>query len=207
MTTMPARLAPLATQYDWARGRLLARLAGGEAAGEYGLAGAVLPMTDEEHLWEPAAGCWSVRRRADGPGQGAEFLVGAGEWGRDSAKPPHPSPPPVTTIAWRLAHLSESLAMRADHMTGSHALTRDEYEFHGDAAGAVAAFEAGSLAWRAVLDEADEAALDQAGRSTYPHGADPDIPFIELAWWVNLEVIHHGAEIALLRDLYRARQG
>jgi len=23
-------------------------------------------------------------------------------------------------------------------------------------------------------------------------------------WWVNQEILHHGAEIALLRDLYRA---
>jgi len=24
-------------------------------------------------------------------------------------------------------------------------------------------------------------------------------------WWVNQEILHHGAEIALLRDLYRAQ--
>ncbi|HEY8675177.1 MAG TPA: DinB family protein, partial [Candidatus Dormibacteraeota bacterium] len=29
----------------------------------------------------------------------------------------------------------------------------------------------------------------------------------ETVWWVNQELLHHGAEIALLRDLYRARQG
>jgi len=46
---------------------------------------------------------------------------------------------------------------------------------------------------------------DQDGLSTYPHGSDPDDPFIDIVWWVNQEVLHHGAEIALLRDLYRAR--
>jgi hypothetical protein len=30
------------------------------------------------------------------------------------------------------------------------------------------------------------------------------VPFIEIVWWVNQEVLHHGAEIALLRDLFRA---
>ncbi|MEU4495589.1 hypothetical protein AB0F96_19570 [Streptomyces sp. NPDC023998] len=31
----------------------------------------------------------------------------------------------------------------------------------------------------------------------------PDEPFIAIVWWVNREVLHHGAEIALIRDLYR----
>jgi hypothetical protein len=35
------------------------------------------------------------------------------------------------------------------------------------------------------------------------HGSDPGELFIDIAWWVNQEVLHHGAEIALLRDLYR----
>jgi hypothetical protein len=25
-------------------------------------------------------------------------------------------------------------------------------------------------------------------------------------WWVNQELLHHGAEIGLLRDVYRAQQ-
>ena len=46
-------------------------------------------LTDDEFLWEPVAGCWSVRRGADG---------------RHRAEGPWPQPgaaPPVTTIAWR----------------------------------------------------------------------------------------------------------
>lgn len=43
------------------------------------------------------------------------------------------------------------------------------------------------------------------GLSTYPQGSDPDDPFTDIVWRVNQEVLHHGAEIALLRDLYRAQ--
>ena len=142
-----------------------------------------------------------------GSGPAATLLAGAGEWGRDSAPFPHPWPPPFTTLAWRLGHLSEMLALRADHLTGSHALTRDDYRFHGDAAGGIAAFDAAAQAWRSVLAGADEAMLDSVGLSTYPYGSDPEDAFIETAWWVNQELLHHGAEIALLRDLYRARGG
>ncbi|MGV9347133.1 DinB family protein [Streptomyces spiralis] len=202
----PGRLTPLLEQFDFARRRLTDRMTGplvdsGDANGvEVG------PMTDEEYLWEPVPGCWSVRRRSDGPGPRATLLTGTGEWGRDATPPPHPSPPPFTTLAWRLTHLSEMLTLRADHVTGSHTLTRDDYRVSGDAASAVAAFEAAATAWRQALLSTDDAALDTVGHSTYPHGSDPDDVFLDVVWWVNQELLHHGAEIALLRDLFRTRR-
>src|SRR5437763_12642529 len=84
----------------------------------------VSPLTDEEYSWEPVPGCWSVRLRSEGPGPLATLLDGTGEWGRDAAPFPHPEPAPFTTIAWRLSHLSEMLALRADHTAGTHTLTR-----------------------------------------------------------------------------------
>jgi len=159
-------------------------------------------MTDEEYLWEPVDGCWSIRPSGTDPGPGATSLVGAGGWGRDTSEPPFPWPPPLTTIAWRLGHLSEMLTLRADHLSGRHSLTRGGFRFSGEAAAGVAAFRAGAQAWRMVLSQADESTLDAIGRSTYPYGSDPEDPFIETVWWVNQELLHHGAEIALLRDLY-----
>jgi hypothetical protein len=200
--TTPPRLAPLLDQLDFGCQRLRERLSGPEFDSGTGVPIAVAPLTDEEYLWEPVAGCWSIRRRADGPGSSATFLVGSGTWGRDSAPFPHPWPPPFTTIAWRLGHLSEMLSLRADHMTGSHAKTRDGFVFHGEAAAGVDSFGTAAQAWREVLAAAREEDLDAVGRSTYPYGSDPEDPFIETVWWVNQEVLHHGAEIALLRDLF-----
>ncbi|MFE4956412.1 DinB family protein [Streptomyces sp. NPDC056653] len=203
----PPRLIPLLQQFDFARGRLADRMTGPVMDSGNGTDVEVASMTDEEYLWEPVPGCWSVRQRAAGPGPGATVLVGAGDWGRDTTPPPHPTPPPFTTLAWRLSHLSELLALRADHTIGSHTLTRDDYVVAGDAAGAIAAFEAAATAWREALLGADDAALDTVGHSTYPHGSDPEDPFIETVWWVNQELLHHGAEIALIRDLFRAQRG
>ncbi|MFF1835945.1 DinB family protein [Streptomyces sp. NPDC058231] len=202
----PPRLIPLMRQFDFARERLTARLTGPVMDSGNGTDIAVPPMTDEEYLWEPVPDCWSVRRHAEGPGPGATVLVGAGDWGRDATPPPHPTPPPFTTLAWRLSHLSELLALRADHTNGSRTLTRDDHLVPGDAAGAIAVFDSGATAWRKALLDADDAALDTVGHSAYPYGSDPEDPFIETVWWVNQELLHHGAEIALLRDLYRARQ-
>jgi DinB superfamily len=200
---MPPRLAPLLAQFDWARDRLLDRLTGPTVDSGDGEAVAVPEMTDAEYLWEPVPGSWSVRRHADGPAPGATVLVGAGEWGRDGGRP-HPYPPPFTTIAWRLAHLSSMLAMRADYTIGGHSMTEQGYTLHGDAAGGIAAFGDAAAAWRKALLTADDAALDMVGRSTYPNGGDPEEPFIDIVWWVNQELLHHAAEIALLRDLYRS---
>jgi hypothetical protein len=194
----------LLRQYDFARTRLADRMAGPVMDSGDGTDTQVGPMTDDEYRYEPVPGCWSVRRRADGPGPRATRLAGTGEWGYDAATYPHPWPPPFTTIAWRLTHLSEMLTLRADHTAGSHALTEDDYVVSGDAAGGVAAFDAGAAAWRKALLSLDDTALDTVGYCTYPHGSDADEPLIDIVWWVNQELLHHGAEIALIRDLYRA---
>lgn len=201
----PARLVPLLKQFDQVRERLTDRLTGPFVDSGNGTEVAVPSLTDEEYRWEPVPDCWSVRLHSAGPGPGATLLTGAGDWGRDTAPFPHPSPPPFTTLAWRLSHLSELLALRADHTAGNHSLTRADHRVAGDAAGALADFEASAAAWRAALLGADDTALDTVGYSSYPYGSDPEDPFVDVVWWVNQELLHHGAEIALLRDLYRAR--
>lgn len=206
MIVIPPRLAPLLEQFDFARERLAGRMAGPVMDSGDGTDIEVGPMTGEEFFWEPVPECWSVRRRSDGPGPRATLLAGTGAWGRDAAAYPHPWPPPFTTIAWRLSHLSEMLTLRADHTDGGHVLTRDDYLVNGDVAEAAAAFDAGAAAWRKALLSADDTALDTVGHCTYPHGSDAEEPFIDIVWWVNQELLHHGAEIALIRDLYRARQ-
>jgi hypothetical protein len=59
-------------------------------------------LTDEEYLWEPAPGAWSVwpRDRA-----ATSRAYGPGEWVLD-LEVPEPDPAPVTSIAWRLGHLT-----------------------------------------------------------------------------------------------------
>jgi hypothetical protein len=205
----PPRLTPLLEQFEWGCLRLLNRMTGPEVDSGNGAPVPASMMTDEEYLWEPVPGCWSVRRRSAGPGPRATRLVGAGEWGRDGYTDTEPYPPPFTTIAWRLSHLIEMLAMRADYSTGARSMTKDSFVVSGNAASAVAALSDSVDAWRGVLMQADDAALDTVGYSAYPYGSDAEDMFIDTVWWVNQEVLHHGAEIALLRDLYRdrARQG
>src|SRR5688500_5415331 len=64
-------------------------------------------LTDEEFLWEPVPGCWTVRRGVDG------------RWSADYPDFPHPDPAPFTTIGWRLVHVAESKLMYHEYAFGA----------------------------------------------------------------------------------------
>lgn len=184
--TLPPRLEPFLKQFDDARDRLIARLQG---------------LTDAEYLWEPVPGCWNLRPREDCQ---TNKPLGKGSWIMDFHRP-EPVPPPVTTIAWRICHLANGLLQRADYTTGSHSLAWDDYEVAPTAQAAIHSLAAATETWRSVLTGTLDEDLDQVGHSQFPRGLDPNLPFLDIIWWVNQELLGHGAEIALLRDLYCAQ--
>jgi hypothetical protein len=60
--------------------------------------------------------------------------------------------------------------------------------------------------WRDGLAQMTDEDASTVGRSQYPDGLDRELPLIDIVWWQNRELIHHGAEMAVLRDLYQARK-
>jgi hypothetical protein len=148
-------------------------------------------LTDAEYRWEPAAGCWNLRVRPDG--------TTAPDW----AFPP-PDPPPLTTIGWRLAHLGQTLAQRANFHFGDRTMTIDRVPWPGPrAADGLEWIDNAYADWSAGLDMLDDAALRRPSAGP-PGTLDGRFPFGDVILHVNREIIHHGAEVALLRDLYRA---
>ena len=156
-------------------------------------------LSDEEYFWEPVEGCWSLRRAPDGG------------WRLDGGRP-EPSPPPVTTIAWRLVHVGATcLANRASAFFGGADVPAGADMFDprlvpadlpGGADAAVAFLERSYRRWHDGIAALDEEGL---GRPLGPRGGPyAEDPMAELVAHINREVMHHGAEIALLRDLYRA---
>jgi DinB superfamily len=154
-------------------------------------------MSDAEYLWEPVTGCWSIRPRgrAESPAP-----VGAGDLQRDNA-PGDPEPAPVTTIAWRAAHLIvEVLAMRTASHFGGPPADYDTWEYAGTADGALAQLDEQYAAWSAGVAALDAEGLARpCGDAEGPFAA---YPLAALVLHINREMIHHGAEICLLRDLY-----
>lgn len=154
-------------------------------------------LTDEEYLWQPVPGMWTLRPDAAG-------VV------RADMRFPEPPIPPVTTIAWRLDHMTrEVLGKRARALFGDSPADADMFDDRHwpqprplDAAGALAALQEAYGLWQAgVSGLSDEALLRPLG----PRGAAyADDSFARLVLHINREVMAHGAEICLLRDLYRA---
>lgn len=166
------------------------------------LGGRLEGLTDDEYLWEPVATCWSIRQRPDG-----SWYV--------EMDPPGPHPPPVTTIAWRLTHLSVPW-VRAGWTRESEPVERFRSwlglaplphrlprAVPPTAEAALSAVVAAHAEVRGDLLEVSDARLgDAIGAVGGPYGE------ASRASWVHHvldELIHHGAEVALLRDLYRAR--
>jgi hypothetical protein len=157
-------------------------------------------LTDEEYRWEPVRGAWNVRPRGTGS---APIQAGRGEFTIDFALP-EPDPAPVTTIAWRIGHLVVGvLGARVAGHFGGPPVDYASHDYPGDAATALAQLDATHAAWTAGVRGLDEEGLRRPCGSA--EGPWADSPMATLVLHVNREVLHHGAEIALLRDLYRWR--
>lgn len=157
-------------------------------------------LTDEEYLWEPVGGAWSVRPRGTGATTGA---AGSGEWEIDFELP-QPELAPVTTIAWRLGHIIVGIfgARAASHF-GFRTCDYFTWDYAGTAAGALAQLDETYAAWLAGVRGLDAGALAEAvGEAEGPFA---EHPMAELVLHINREAIHHLAEIALLRDLWAHR--
>lgn len=162
-------------------------------------------LTDDEYLWEPVPGCWSIRPRGTST---APLQAGTGDVTIDFALP-EPTPPPVTTIAWRLGHVIVGVfGMRTASHFGGPPCDYQSFRYAGTAQEALAQLDDGYARWvEGVrgLGEADrpgEGLLRPCGPAEGPYA---EFPMAALVLHIHREVLHHGAEILLLRDLYRSR--
>lgn len=153
-------------------------------------------LTDDEYFWEPVPGCWSIRRRGEST---APIAVGDGDFTMDYALPPREDEP-VTTVAWRLAHLIVSIfAKRNGSHFGGPPAAYETFRYAGSADEALRQLDAGHAAWVAGVRSLS---LDDLARPCGPAEPFSDASMAALVLHINREVIHHGAEICLLRDLY-----
>lgn len=102
-------------------------------------------LTDEEYLWEPVSGCWSLRPRAQ---VRAPRSAGAGDLRLEYAHP-EPEPSPITTIAWRLAHLIVGcFAARSASHFGAPPADYDSWTYAGTADEALRQLDEQYAVWR-----------------------------------------------------------
>ena len=150
-------------------------------------------LSDHEYLWEPVPGCWSVRHVGEEP-----YLA-------DGVQPP-PRPPPFTTIAWRLAHLTACYGAdrngRFLPVPLEPAVLSTDGSRPGTAGAALDLLVRAHARWRGHLTAVPvEAMTELLGPVAGPFAEGTIAGFV--LHMVD-EFVHHGAELALLRDLYAA---
>ncbi len=128
-------------------------------------------LTDDEYLWEPVVGCWSIRPRAEAT---TPMAAGAGDHVADYAFP-EPDPSPFTTIAWRLGHVVVGVfgARNASHF-GGPPMDYATAEWAPDAETALAQLDDGCSRWvEGVTSRARPASPNRWAR---PKGPSPSTP-------------------------------
>src|SRR5262245_16866041 len=152
-------------------------------------------LTDAEYLWEPAPGAWSIRPRAEATSShaaGTGYLVIDYAW-------PEPSPSPVTTIAWRLGHVIVGcFALRTGNHFGGEPTDFDRWTYAATADEALSQLDMAYAAWSAGVESLGEEGLARPVGTA--EGPFAESPYADLVLHINRELIHHGAEICLLRD-------
>lgn len=143
-------------------------------------------LTDEEFFWEPVPDCWTVHRDE------------AGHWVEDYADPA-PEPPPFTTIAWRIVHISLCKLMYHEYAFGPAKLTWDELVVSHTAVEAIASLGENHARLRAALDGLNDSDLLEMRLTNWGEYW----PTWRIFWVMAAHDVGHGGEIACLRDLYR----
>lgn len=165
---------------------------------DHQLRGRLAGLTDDEYGWEPVPGCWNVRPRGTGT---APIQGGTGAMTIDFAMPP-PEPPPVTTIAWRIGHVIVGvLAVRNAAHFGRAPTDYQSFTYAATAAEALSQLDTEYATWLAGVSSLGETEL--ARPSGPAEGPFAELPMATLVLHINRELIHHLAEVCLLRDLYR----
>jgi hypothetical protein len=154
-------------------------------------------LTDDEYFWQPVPDCWTISRRG---ASSAPVSLGCGEFTLDYGDPSH-GREPVTTVAWRLAHVIVGFAETNGTHFGGPPTSVSTFNYAGTAQEALRQLDHEHDVWVEGVRGLGTAGLTRPQGATQPPEF-ADAPMAKLILYTNLEVIHHGAEICLLRDLY-----
>ena len=158
-------------------------------------------LTQAELEWEPGPDALRVVRRGS---ERTPRTLGAGEWVMEW--PEGPDSPQPRTVAWLVAHLTEAFFERWEWTFGPHERRRDAVPFSGEVGPAVDGLRPEVDRWRAGVDGLPDDGAFTVGLSQATE-IDAQAPFAHLVAHMNRELVHHGAEIMVLQDLYRAAHG
>lgn len=154
------------------------------------LAERCLGLSDEEFFWLPVREGWTIKPDSTKPGG----------WTYDYDFAP-PLPAPVTSIGWRLVHITAANEIYWEYAFGPGNRTFPDLETPGNAGEALRMWHQSRRPISAWIANASDGDLADVRPS---HLGDPRSAGEVMRILLD-EQVHHGAEIGLLRDLYLRR--
>ena len=148
-------------------------------------------LTGEEYLWSPTADAWNIKPDPERPGR----------WTYDYDFAPQ-LPAPITTIGWRLVHVIADNEIYWEYAFGPQQRTFLDLVVPSTVTEALQGWHDSRRPITEWLRTATDADLAEPRPS---HLGDAKTAG-EVVRILLDEQVHHGAEIALLRDLYQRRQ-
>ena len=174
-------------------------------------------LTDDELRWEPTADAWTVRPVTECR-TATPFVTGslAADFDADLvvAAVDGKATEPLTSIAWLFWHVGSQPGRTAelDFLGGAHSAasgwTSPYIASHPMFLSAEEAVTVMQTGWRALdtaLRSATDEQLERPTRFWGYGGPGPTGTGAQIVGSVLNEVSHHGTQIGVLRDLYRAR--
>ena len=168
-------------------------------------------LTDAEYFWEPVEDCWSVRPSAELRTPLPPWKQ-PGAWGLDISYP-EPTPSPFTTIAWRLVHMTGSVGVASATIAGRRRPdggiddSEREQPVPPAAAEAIEQWQGAINQLRLLISRATQADLDRHERQWWDEPGSSAPVWQHVVGFGYFEPASHGAEVRLLRDLYRHTLG
>ena len=177
-------------------------------------------LTDDEFFWEPLPHCWSVRRRGEcltptpfgDEDWVADFDADLAERaGRGEATEP------LTTVAWLMWHMASmpgrmvELGFLAGARSVESGWTSPYIADHPVFTSADEAVQTMRTGWGALDRELQVSTDEPLERQTRfwgcPGHPGPPAPAYRVVALLLNEISHHGAQVCMPRDLYRALDG
>lgn len=149
------------------------------------LQGILEGLTKEEFNWQPAKDSWHLKRVGE-------------RWTLDYADPA-PDPPPVATIAWRMGHIATCKVMYVEYAFGARKLTWDDLDLPSTVTGMLEYLRESHAPLRAALEGLTDEDLQEMRYTNWGELWPTD----KIFWTMIYHDLHHGAQIATLRELYR----
>jgi hypothetical protein len=146
-------------------------------------------LGDDEFFWEPVPDSWTV------------FKDASGTWTYQYEEP-DPIPSPFTTVGWRLVHLALCKVMYHEWAFGPAELRFDTIENPHDVASSLAMLHRGH---RLLSDDLAAFADADLSRPVLTNWGER-WPAWKIFWEMTSHDAQHGAEIGVLRDMYRVTQ-